>query len=215
LREKVISANVTDFTGVLMQRAVFLDRDGTVCEEVGYLNHVDRMRLFPWTAAAIRKFNAAGLRTVLVTNQSGVAKGYFPEALVDEVHQRLRQELADSGASLDAIYYCPHHPEGKVPAYRRMCDCRKPSLGMIQRAATEHDLDLTLSFMVGDKYVDLETAYRAGMRAVLVLSGYGKGEYLYQSHTWSRMPDYIAEDLADAADWILSQTPNFAIGDQP
>ena len=188
-----------------MHRAVFLDRDGTISEEVGYLNHIERFHLYPFAATALRRLNTAGLRTILVTNQSGVARGYFPESLIEEVHAKLQRELARDGAHLDAIYYCPHHPDSKLAPYRMNCDCRKPGLGMIKRAARELDLDLAGSFLVGDKSVDLETAYRAGTRAILVLSGYGKGECLYQKDTWQRLPDYVASDLAEAVNWILDQ----------
>ncbi len=201
-----ISVKVTDFTGVLMNRAVFLDRDGTLCEEVGYLNHIDRFHMYPWTASALRRLNQAGLATIVITNQSGVARGYFPESLVHEVHERLKRELSLQGAHLDGIYYCPHLPEAKLEPYRKACDCRKPGLGMIQRAVREHDIDLAGSFMIGDRDIDLETAHRGGMRAILVLSGYGKGEYLYRKESWPCLPDYVATDLAEAVAWILNQT---------
>ncbi|PYV09769.1 MAG: D,D-heptose 1,7-bisphosphate phosphatase [Acidobacteria bacterium] len=186
-------------------RAVFLDRDGTVSEEVGYVNHIERLRLYPFSAAAVRRLNEAGLRTVVVTNQSGVARGYFPEALVAEVHARLVAELAAGGARLDAIYYCPHHPEARVASYRKECDCRKPKVGMLQRAARELSVDLSRSFVVGDRYRDLEPAFRTGAFSILVLSGYGRGEYAYGRATWPRAPDHVAENLLDAAGWILGR----------
>ncbi len=188
-----------------MRAGVFLDRDGTMNEEVGYINHIDRLRLFPWTAAAVRKLNEAGIPVVLLTNQSGVARGFFPESLVRDVHARLGDELARCGAHLDGVYYCPHHPEGKIPVYRVSCDCRKPSPGMMQRAARDLSLDLAASFVVGDRYQDISMGWQAGARGVLLLTGYGKGEYLYEKSTWSRDPDHIAVNLLDAVDWILSQ----------
>ncbi len=188
-----------------MNRAVFIDRDGTLSEEVGYITHLDGLKLFPWSGAAIRKLNKAGIRAILATNQSGIARGYFQEDLVRAVHLRLENELAIAGARLDAIYYCPHHPEGKVDAYRRDCDCRKPRPGLLLRAAEELGLDLESSCVVGDRYIDLETAFRAGSRSVLVLSGYGQGECLYQKDTWPRQPDHIARNLLEAVDWILLQ----------
>jgi D-glycero-D-manno-heptose 1,7-bisphosphate phosphatase len=188
-----------------MQRAVFLDRDGTVSEEAGYINHIGRFRVYPWTARAIRRFNDAGLRVILVTNQSGVGRGYFPETLLQETHAVLERELEQSGAHMDAIYFCPHHPDARLDEYRQRCSCRKPEPGMILRAAEEWNLDLGASFLVGDRFVDIETAHRAGVRGVLVLSGYGRGEYLYEQRFWPRQPDHIAEDLAAAADWILQE----------
>ncbi len=188
-----------------MRAAVFLDRDGTVSEEVGYVNHIDRFRVFPWTGKAVRKLNQAGLAAVLVTNQSGVARGYFPEALVTEIHARLRAELALSDAWLDAIYYCPHHPEGQVAEYRRACDCRKPAPGMILRAAADLHVDLKASFVISDRYQDLAMGFQAGARGVLLLTGYGKGEYHYHRHAWARPPAFVAADLLEASDWILAQ----------
>jgi D-glycero-D-manno-heptose 1,7-bisphosphate phosphatase len=142
---------------------------------------------------------------VLVTNQSGVARGYFPEILVEETHAKLQAELARFEARLDAIYYCPHHPHGKVAAYRKPCKCRKPAPGMLQRAARDLDLDLSASFVVSDRYKDLSMGFQTGARGVLLLSGYGKGEYLYHKDTWPRQPDYVAVHLLEAVDWILVQ----------
>jgi D-glycero-D-manno-heptose 1,7-bisphosphate phosphatase len=191
-----------------MKAAVFLDRDGTVSEEVGYVNHIDRFRLFPWSGAALHKLNEAGLVTVLVTNQSGIARGYFPESLVAEIHARLQAELALSGARLDAIYYCPHHPEGEVAEFRRTCDCRKPAPGMIHRAAADLDLDLRSSFVISDRYQDLSMGFADGARGILLLTGYGKGEYHYHRETWPRPPAFVAVDLLEASEWILSQIDN-------
>ncbi len=186
-----------------MNRAVFLDRDGTLSEEVGYVNHLDRFKLYPWTAQAVRRLNQAGLQVIVITNQSGVARGYFPESLVQEIHQLLQAQLAAAGAFLDGIYYCPHHPEGSVLPYRISCACRKPGTGLIQRAALEKNLDLTSSFIVGDRYQDLRPGFTVNARTILVLSGYGKGEYLYQKDTWPRQPDFAAPTLLEAVDWIL------------
>jgi D-glycero-D-manno-heptose 1,7-bisphosphate phosphatase len=188
-----------------MHRAVFLDRDGTVNEEVGYVNHLSRFRVFPWAARAVRSLNDAGFRVVLFTNQSGIARGHFPESLVGEVHEVLARELAHEGARLDGVYYCPHHPDGKVDRYRQVCECRKPRPGMLLRAARELNLDLARSIGVGDKYLDIQTAQAAAARGVLVLSGYGRGELAYESHLWPRPPDHVAENLLDAVEWITGQ----------
>ena len=190
-----------------MKPAVFLDRDGTICDEVGYLNHVDRFRLYPWSAPAIRRLNEVGLPVFVVTNQSGVARGYFPEELVRQVNSLLVRSMADQGARLDGIYYCPHHPDGREGAFRKVCDCRKPSPGLLKRAALDHSIDLAASFVVGDRYLDIETGFRVGARGVLVLSGYGKGEYLYQGATWPRPPDHVCTDLGEAVEWILANHP--------
>ncbi len=194
-----------------MKPAVFLDSDGTLNEEVGYVNHIDRFRLFPWTAPAIRKLNEAGIPAIVITNQSGVARGYFPESLVHEIHDRLQAELRLSGAHLGGIYFCPHHPEGKILAYRQACDCRKPSPGMLHRAADALGLDLAASFVVSDRYQDVSMAARVGASGVLLLTGYGKGEWLYHKDTWPAQPAYVAADLLEAVDWILSRIPGTSL----
>ena len=175
---------------------MFLDRDGTVSEEVGYLNHINRFRLLAGAAAAIRKLNEALVPVVVVTNQSGVARGYFPEQLVRDVHERMTADLAEAGARLDAVYYCPHQSEDE-------CECRKPKIGMLELAARELGLDLRKSYVVGDRYGDIELANRAGARGVLVRTGYGEGDYALHGKSWAYQPHYVAADLADAVQWIL------------
>lgn len=181
-----------------------MDRDGTVCDEVGYVNHVDRVRLLPRSGQAILRANEAGFQTILVTNQAGVARGYFAESLVDEVHDRVRHLLAEEGARLDGIYYCPHHPEVGAPPYRLRCECRKPKPGMLIKAREDMGIDLTASYMIGDSVRDIEAGHRAGSTPILVLTGYGKGELEYQSHGWSVRPRHVAADLLDAVTWILA-----------
>jgi len=184
---------------------VFIDRDGTLSEEVGYINHLSRFQVYPWSAEAIRNLNRGGLRAVVVTNQAGVARGYFEESLIHEVHQKLRDEIGQAGAYLDAIYYCPHHPSAGKPPYQRDCDCRKPKPGMLLRAAKELGIDLKHSFVVGDRYSDIELAHNAGTHSIFVLSGYGLGEYQYQRQNWKLQPDWIAKNLLEATEIILKQ----------
>ncbi len=185
--------------------AVFLDRDGTICEEVGYLRRLDQLRILPGAAEAIASLNDSGLEVFIVTNQSGVARGYFSEAFLEEVHETLTEDLKRRGARIDGIYYCPHHPDGTVEPYCRDCGCRKPGIGLLERAALEHNLDLSASFVVGDKYLDVETGFKAGTKSVLVLTGYGRELYEQQRRAWARQPDHVAEDLPRAVDWILAQ----------
>jgi len=187
------------------RRAVFLDRDGTVAEEVGYVNHVSRVRLLPESAEAIRRIRGAGFLVVVVTNQSGVARGYFEEPLVLQANQRLRDLLGDQGAVLDAIYYCPHHPREGSPPYRQECDCRKPRPGMLLRAAREHGIDLPRSYMVGDGIVDVEAGRAAGATSILVLTGYGRGQVEHRRSCWPVEPNHVAEDLSAAVDWIVAR----------
>jgi D-glycero-D-manno-heptose 1,7-bisphosphate phosphatase len=177
--------------------AVFLDRDGTINEEMGYINHLSRLRLLPGVTEAIRLLNQAGLPVVVVTNQSGAARGYFAPALVEEVHRRLETELALRGAHLDGLYVCLHGPDDN-------CPCRKPKPALILTAALELDLDLPRSYLVGDRYKDLETAANAGVQGILVLTGYGRGEYEYLKGASPAEPAYVAEDLMDAVAWILA-----------
>lgn len=175
---------------------VFLDRDGTISEEVGYVNHIDRYKLYPFTIPAIKFLNDNELKVVLVTNQSGIARGYFPEGLVKDIHKRLEGWIREGGGRLDGIYYCPHHPS-------RGCDCRKPDPGMVKRASEELNIDLESSYVVGDKGVDIEMAGRVGAKGILVMTGYGKGELKYNLDKFKKRPDYIAEDLYQAALWIV------------
>jgi D-glycero-D-manno-heptose 1,7-bisphosphate phosphatase len=187
-------------------RAVFIDRDGTISEEVGYVNHVSRYRVFPFAAAAVRALNEAGWLAVLVTNQAGVARGYFEEKLIGEVHGVLAAELAKGGARLDAVYYCPHHPSVGEPPYRLDCDCRKPRPGLIRRAAEELGLDLRRCWMVGDRHSDTVLARNAGVRSAFVLTGYGRGELEHQSRAWEHGPDLVAEDLLEAVRKIIDHS---------
>ena len=182
----------------ILRPAVFLDRDGTIAEEVGYLNHASRFRMFPFVAAAIQRLNEAQLPVIVVTNQSGVGRGYFPESLVRDVNELMAQQLIEAGAKIDAMYYCPH-----VSAEN--CNCRKPKTGMLERAAREHALDIQRSFVVGDRYGDIELARNARARSILVRTGYGEGELAWHAAKWPAKPDFVAEDLTQAADWILRQ----------
>lgn len=183
--------------------AVFIDRDGTMSEEVGYVNHLSRFKLLQNTAAAIKMLNDAGILAIVATNQAGVARGYFVEDMIGKVHEKLKNELARAGAHLDAIYYCPHHPSAGKPPYRTDCDCRKPRPGMILKAKDEFDIDLKRSYMIGDKISDVEFGQKLGLKSVMVMTGYGIGEYEHQHQDWKTTPDFMAEDLLGAVKWII------------
>jgi len=181
--------------------AVFLDRDGTVNEEVDFLTSPRDLRLIPRSAEAIRRANDLGLRVIIVTNQSGVARGLITEAELGDVHRALAGRLADQRAIVDGIYYCPHHPTEGTGEYRRECDCRKPNTGMIERAVREFRVDPTRSYVIGDRTVDVGMAKNAGARAILVLTGYGRAERELCERDGIGL-DYVADDLYDAIDFV-------------
>lgn len=185
--------------------AVFLDRDGTVNEQMGYINHISRFHLLPNAAKAIRLLNENDVPVVVVSNQSGLARGYFPEELLTEVHEKMAGLLALEGASIDGLYYCPHHPEAKEEIYRQDCDCRKPKTGMLRQAAEEMNIDLSGSYLVGDRWSDIKCAHRAGCTSILVLTGYGRGDLQYIGPGQEMQPAHVADDLLDAVEWILQQ----------
>jgi D-glycero-D-manno-heptose 1,7-bisphosphate phosphatase len=189
---------------VTSRPAVFIDRDGTLTEEVGYVNHPSRLRLLPRAAEAVRRLNAAGVAAVVVTNQAGIARGYFSEDVLRAVHDALRAQLAQAGARLDGLYACVHHPTEGEPPYRAQCECRKPRAGLLQRAADELGLDLARSTMIGDKASDLVPGRAVGAATVLVLTGYGRGEWEYRRPHFPVEPDHVAPDLLDAVDWALA-----------
>lgn len=178
------------------RRAVFLDRDGTIAEEMGYANHLSRFTIFPFAASAIRRLNEARIPVIVVTNQSGVARAFFPESLVHEMHEKMKAELAAHGAHVDGIYYCPHIRDDN-------CNCRKPLPGMLEQAAREHGLDLGASSLVSDRYDDILMAQSVGSRGILVLTGYGRGEYQWKKDGWPRQPDHVVENLSAAVDITL------------
>ncbi len=184
--------------------AFFIDRDGCLTEEVGYVNHPSRIRLLPRSAEAIRRLNRAGVVAVLATNQAGVARGYFTAEVLEATQEALRAQLDARGAQLDGVYVCTHHPDAGAPPYRARCQCRKPGPGMLLAAAADLGLDLARSVMAGDKLSDVATAHAAGARGVLVLTGYGRGEWEYRA-PGAVAPDHVAADLLDAVDWALGQ----------
>jgi D-glycero-D-manno-heptose 1,7-bisphosphate phosphatase len=181
-----------------LRPAVFLDRDGTICEEMGYLNHLSRLHIFPFAAAAIARLNEAGLPVIVVTNQSGVSRRIFPESLVAQIHARISRELSAAGARVDGYYYCGHTSQDA-------CSCRKPLPGLLEQAAREHGLRLDRSFVVGDRYADVALAHAVGGSGILVLTGYGRGEYELHQQEWPRQPDAVVEDLSEAVDAILEE----------
>jgi D-glycero-D-manno-heptose 1,7-bisphosphate phosphatase len=177
------------------ERAVFLDRDGTIIEEVGYLDRPERVEFFPWTIDAIRVLNRAGLAVVLVSNQSGIARGFFTESVVGDVHRRMSEMLAAGGAHIDAYYYCPHHPDGKVPGLAKVCECRKPARGLVDRAVAEFGVDPGRSFV--------SLARTVGAKGLLVRTGYGDREE--RTPPRDLTADAIVDNLIAASSWILGR----------
>jgi len=187
----------------VFERAVFMDRDGTIIEEVGYLDRPERVELFPWTIDAVRVLNRAGVAIVLVSNQSGVARGFFTEDVVDAVHQRMADLLAEGGARIDAYYYCPHHPDGKVPGFAQKCECRKPGRGLVDRAVQELGIDPARSFVVGDRWLDVALGHAVGAQSVLVRTGYGASEE--HKRPADLAADAVVDNLIAASSWILGR----------
>jgi D-glycero-D-manno-heptose 1,7-bisphosphate phosphatase len=185
------------------QPAILLDRDGTINRETGYLGDPEELELLPGAAEGLRRLREAGYRLVVLTNQAGVARGYYDEAAVAVVHERLREMLRVQGVELDGIYYCPHHPNG-TGAYRRVCPNRKPGVGMYEQAARDLDLDLARCAAIGDKVTDLLPGIALGCRTVFVRTGHGQAQL--DAGDLEGVPiDHVADDLLAAAEWILSR----------
>ncbi len=184
-----------------MNKAIFLDRDGTIVEDIGYLNSPEQIKFIPGSIEAIKKLNEAGYKVVVITNQAGVARGLITEDMLQTIDKTLHKWILNGGAHLDGVYYCPHHPEHGVYPYNQHCECRKPHPGLIKRAHRDFDIDLPQSYMVGDKATDVEAGKRAGTQTILVSSGRGKEE----KEKLQQKPDYIAKNLLDAVTWLLKK----------
>ena len=185
-------------------RAVFLDRDGTMIEDVGYLDRLERLELFPYTVDAVRLLNRAGFKIVVVTSQKGVADGMVTEEFVGEAHEYLSRLFEAAGAKIDGYYYCPHSPDASVERYRTDCECRKPKPGMILAAARDHAIDVSQSFVVGDRWRDIEMGLAAGTKAVLVETGYGRSEAMRRPAHIPEIP--VVANVIEATSWILRNT---------
>lgn len=175
-----------------MNRALFIDRDGTIAKDVPYCSRPEDFELLPGVGEAIRQLNKKGFRVIVITNQSGIARGYFTEEMLERIHQKMREDLARHGARIDAIYYCPHDPE-------EGCQCRKPKPGLIYQAAKEHSIELSKSFFIGDKSLDIEAGHAAGCKVVLISDG---GEVSYP-----RAPEFVARNIIEASQWIIRCPP--------
>jgi len=183
-----------------MRRAVFLDRDGTLLEEHNYVADLKNVVFFPYTIDAVRLLNQAGFAVVVITNQSGIARGIVRSSFVAEAHAFIDRKLREGGARIDGYYHCPHHPEGSIAEFTRECACRKPKPGQLRQAAADLDLDLQRSFVVGDRWSDVDVAEAVGGRGVLVRTGYG-----VQAEREDRQAAVIVDNLIAAVAWILRQ----------
>jgi len=194
--------------------AIFLDRDGTLIEEVNHLQHLKDLQIYPKAPLALASVNRVNIPVVVVTNQSVVARGLLTEEDLKTIHDSLQKQLQYQGAQIDAFYYCPHHPRTGMGRYLRHCDCRKPKPGLLLRAANDLQIDLSSSYMIGDRLLDIEAGHRAGCTSILVETGYGKEELrmlndvdLKDSDRALRTPDFIARDISYGMEWILEQRP--------
>lgn len=182
-----------------MEKAVFLDRDGVIIEDIGYLDECSKVEFLPGVSESIKLLNKNGFKVIVATNQSGVARGYFTEERVKEINGYIQETLAKQGAVIDKTYYCPHYIEGTVEEYRKECRCRKPEPGMLEEAAGEFNIDLKSSFVIGDKISDIEAGYRVGSRTIFLAGKYP----LNNEEGDGSMPEYIAADLYEAVSWLL------------
>ena len=184
-----------------MKAAVFLDRDGTLIDDVDYLSGFDQMTLFPWTVDALRLLARAGFLTVVVTNQSAVARGIVSEDFIRDTHAELNRRLEAGGARVKAFYFCPHHPDAAIERYRQQCRCRKPEPGMLEDAARDLSIDLSRSWMVGDRWIDVAAGNAAAVRRLLVRSGHAARVHETSPH--GIRADAILNNLMEAVGWIL------------
>lgn len=183
---------------IMTNRAVFFDRDGVINQEIGYLDSPAKVKIIPGVEKAIKFLNENNFKVVVITNQSGIARGYFSENTLNEINDFIESELAKEHAKIDAIYYCPHHPDDN-------CQCRKPKIGMIKKAEIELDIDLARSYLIGDKITDIETGVKAKLKNILLLTGYGKEEKEKLKDLDIEV-DYIAQDSLSAIEWILKES---------
>ncbi len=186
--------------GINKAPALFLDRDGTIIREAGYLQRMEDIEFLPGAVEAIRRINKAGWKCVIISNQSGVGRGYFSEETVRRINTELITLLRQEMAIIDGIYYCPHHPEGSPP-YNIQCNCRKPAPGLVFKAAAELNIDIAASAIIGDKYSDVQTARRLGIPGILVLTGYGQVELDKIKQDGDEPPSHVEENLLDAVEW--------------
>ena len=186
-----------------LKGVVFLDRDGTINYDAGYINHVDNFIMYPYAAQAIRMLNKSVFYLIVITNQSGLGRGFFNEETLDEIHNYMVQSLKEQGANIDGIYFCPHDPNAKIEKYKAVCNCRKPETGLVEMAFKDFNIDKSKMYFIGDKHSDIMAGHKSGCKTIIVKTGYGKGDLINKSHKWEVQPDKIADTLLDAVKFIL------------
>ena len=191
-------------TNTSRRPAVFLDRDGTLNVDVGYLHALEQLELFPWTGDALRLLKRAGFALVVVSNQSGIAQGLIAPGFVEEAHAEMRRRLHLAGADLDALYYCPHHPRGSVAALAVDCRCRKPAPGMIEDALSDLGIDPERSWVIGDKWLDVQLGHRVGAQSVLVRTGWGAQQE--RARPAGQQVEAVCDNLIHAVSVILDRS---------
>lgn len=182
---------------------VFIDRDGTINIDGGYINTPDHFDIYPFAAQAVRMLNVHGWQCVVVTNQSGIGRGFYTTEIMHSINSKMYRHFEKQGAKIDGLYYCPHDPNSKIEEFRVKCECRKPKTGMLEAAAADLPIDRNRTIFIGDKYSDMQTGFNFGSKTIMVKTGYGKGEIEQFSASWSRQPDYCAENLLEAVNIIL------------
>lgn len=184
---------------------VFIDRDGTINVDAGYINHTDNFIMYPFASQAVRMLNEAGYLAVVITNQSGLGRGFFTVDVMNEIHHKMNNVFEKNGAKIDGLYYCPHDPNAKVEEFKADCNCRKPKTGMIDKALQDLPIDKNNMYFIGDKISDMKTGFATGCKTIMVKTGYGQGELLHKSKNWDRMPDKTASNLLEAVRLILNK----------
>ena len=182
--------------------AVFIDRDGTINIDAGYMNHIDNFHVYPFAPQAIRMLNIRGILAVVVTNQSGLARGYYTLETMHDTHNKMNRIFDRQGAHIDGLYYCPHDPKAKVEEFRAECKCRKPLTGMLEDAVRDLPIDPERTVFIGDKFSDVGAGINFGSKTILVKTGYGKGELALDSGKYQ--PDYIVENLLEACNIVIN-----------
>ncbi len=186
-----------------LKPVVFLDRDGTINYDAGYINHVDNFIIYPYAAQAIRMLNEKGFLVIIITNQSGLARGFFNENTLEEIHSYMISQLRKKGAEIDGIYFCPHDPNAKIEKYKSVCSCRKPETGLVDQALKDFNIDKNNMYFIGDKHSDIMAGYTSGCKTIMVKTGYGKGDLIHKSKSWKVKPDMVADTLLHAVKYIL------------